>query len=282
MAYSEYRNQYCVVGSSYYNYHNYCSVSYYDYSDCETRYSNYRDCEVSYSDYKECKDTYYDYYSPLDNYCGDTYEDSYKFYGYYSDYKDCETSYYNYKDCETDYNNLANDCKTKINYTNYSEFTLTNKGLPLSPALSWNSSWSGDTLVAEKLTDSISAIKNIRDNIKRLTDEKGLNTVSSSNVLPTSGNSKDAEFNDGVPETIEYVEDIHFNALRDTLDALYTQLTGASSGISKVANEQLISRSQVQALKAKTDDLAEATVSYSNVVNIKEGTYVDTYSLVKK
>ena len=271
---------------SYSNYHDYCEQSYYNYEDCEVTYGDeyngfsyydYEDCEVSYDDEHDfCFMTYYDYgdcevsYDDYGDYCLVSYDDyaDYCTVSYY-DEPTCEVSYYDELNCEVSYDNYANDCSTSYTYTNHVDYSNYDSGSPQS--LTWGANWSGDTMVATYISDSINALKEIRDNIELISFNKGQQDVSSSNVSSETGDSEDSKFNAN-----EKVDDLQYDAMRNTLEELYTALTGVGAGLEVKDLGDKIKKTEWEALKTKADDLMESYIdSYNNTVSYNIDGYTD-------
>ena len=251
--YNEYFNyQNCTQQQSYSNYNDQCFTTYYNYPDCEVSYHNYKDCET----------------------CWVTSYGAWSYRNTYYNYSDCEVSYHNYTDCETSYNNAVNDCNTYTNYANHIDYSNPNSGDPMS--LSWESPWGGwnnDDIAADKISESVNAIKQLRHNIKHLSENKSQQNASV-DVGQDSPNVGDEELD---PPGPDYVEEKQWDALRDSLENLWQAIASSSSNTPDRSQGDLIKKSDWSLLKQKTDDLAQfdASSSYSNHVDYSNFSHVD-------
>lgn len=284
MAYSEYKDSLCTVGSSYYNYNNHCvQKTVYAYTNCSTgnfKYYNYKN---------QCSNTPY----------GESYGIPYKnthvegvtsmlppsYYSYYygpvacsnKPHKESYTCSVSYSACyQTIYKNQSNDCATKINYVNYANAPLSNKGGSVS--LSWSSNL--DSI--ETIQESIGAITELRDKVRYLAQNKGTNTVSENNVKEESGKSSNTTFNDNNPNTPEFVSREQFNAIRDTLENLFNEITSKTISTEKKDSGSKVKKRDIRRLKGDVDTLAGTQAYYANAVNYYTGVpYTDTYKVVE-
>jgi len=253
MGYQEYFNYAnCTQQTSYTNYGNTCFTSYYNYSNCEVSSLNYADCET-------CWITSYGKWSYINT---------------YYNYSNCEVSYTNYPDCEVSYNNYSNDCVTYTNYTNHINYSNPNSGAPIT--LDWSTpwgGWSGDTLPATYIAESINALKQIRYNIRHLEHNKGQHTVTT-DTDPASPNVGDPEFD---PPGPDYVEDNQWQALKSSLDSLWNAIAGQSSGLPDKFPGDEIFKADWENLKVKTDQLAQydASAAYANHSNYANFTHTN-------
>lgn len=210
-------------------------------------------------------DNHYD--SGYDNYSNNYYYHSYAIMGYtYNESKCSDTGCETHRDsgCEThsnsgydDYSNCTNACYVQWTYGNYGNDSAPNRGSPYS--VSWGASWSGDALIGTYIADSESGIKELRDKIKSIADNKGRNKVSDSLVTTTNSSSGNATFDAG-----EKIEDIQFLSLRNTLENLFQDLKQSSSSIPIRAEGDRILKSDFTIMKQKVDELAGSTISYAN------------------
>lgn len=172
------------------------------------------------------------------------------------------SNYYNYTRCDN-------------TYANHWNYTSTNKGNPIS--LTWSSPWGGTTgaktLSATYIAESVNAIKQLRDNMKQIEDtrqHRGTTTTPTTDLLTTSVNVGDAQFNDNNPATDEFVEDDQYDALRDSLNSLWTSIvkSGSPGLVDKAPGDQL-NKVDWEAVASKTSQLGEAYTdpAYANHFN---------------
>lgn len=130
---------------------------YFNYANCVQGggHYNYYDCEQAHSNYFN-QGTHYNY----DNH-GDW--GTCKFHSQYIN--SCTQSYTNYSDCE-----MYEDYTNHINYTN------PDIGDPIT--LTWTSPWTGDTLTSTYIAESIEGLKELRDNVEYLSNNKSQQSAS--------------------------------------------------------------------------------------------------------
>ncbi|MCF7870397.1 MAG: hypothetical protein K9M01_04700, partial [Candidatus Omnitrophica bacterium] len=119
------------------------------------------------------------------------------------------------------------------------------------------------------------ALKEIRDNIRYLSQNKGQQSVDDTDVSSTSGASQDDEFDDSNSATHETVENEHYEGMRQTIEGLYQALLSSSTGLSTKSDGNMVKKTEWETMKTKTDDLAETSVAYSNVLNYSVGPYTE-------
>jgi hypothetical protein len=286
MAYKEYGDSKCSVGISYYDYNNYCiQKTVYSYTNCTTGgfgYYNYKN---------KCSNTPYgeSYGIPYKNTHaeGVNYNPPHNYYSYYygpsacSDkpHRESYTCSVSYSACyQSTYKNQSNDCMTKVDYTNYANTPLSNKGGPIT--LTWSSDLEGET--TETIQESIGAIIELRDKVRYLAQNKGTNTVDESNIKAESGKSGDVTFDDNNPSTPELVNRDQFNAIRDALKSLFDELTDKAMHTERKDSGSKIKKRDIRSLKEDANTLAGAQANYANTVNYHTGvSYTDTYKLVE-
>jgi len=187
----------------------------------------------------------------------------------------CATSHSNYykgwnctsyKDHPNTISGYGTACTQSVTYANHVNYSNPSTG-GYNPG-AFISAWSGSTLTSTYITESVDAIKDLRNKIKLLTDFKGQNTVPATNVLAASGLTADAEF-DGVG--LDLVENEHYNALKDTLGTLWTQLNVTGTfGVASKNDGDIIAKTEWNTLKQRTDSVIACNVAYSNTVNYAE------------
>lgn len=196
-------------------------------------YANYTDGEEYYCGEVVCYDMgCYDY----ENYYCSDYTDDY----YYTDYNDCTDA-----------------CYVKWTYDNYGNESAPNTGAPLS-GFAWTT-FTSDIASGSYVADAENKIKELRDKIHTLVDNKGRNKVSDADVTTTNSKSGDATFGSGMP-----VDDLQYTSLRSTLEALYQDLKQTSAGTSAVSSGNSLDEAAINLLRTKVTELANATITYSN------------------
>ena len=158
--------------------------------------------------------------------------------------------HYNY----SDYTNYQNGyyCSTYANYTNYVDASNTRLGGPIT--LTWSSI---DTY--SKVNSNV--IKEIRDNVRRLSTEKQRNQVSTTNVSTDSGTASNS-----LLDTYNKVTLSSINGIRDTLNKLYSELNQSNNNN---PNFDFLQSSTISSLKEAVNTLASKDISssYVNYVN---------------
>lgn len=165
------------------------------------------------------------------------------------------------------------------NHHNYAGQTThatgANTGQPIS--LSWDY-WPDNDLNDDKIQNSVDRLKELREQISYLQENKGWKTKvdpnNSTQLIPDNptldlSGAADSEFNDGDPGTVEYVEDVQYDSLREGFDALYSNIISGSSGLVDKNSGDRIMAEDFEALKTKIDELASSDVSaqYTNHSN---------------
>lgn len=150
------------------------------------------------------------------------------------------------------------------NHTSYGDpdnITYTNTGTP--KVLTW-SNW-GTIADDEYISQSVNKIKELRDKIQYLKDNHGGGTWNGGieNGTINLSSVPDTEF-DGVGE--DYVEDVHYDNLKDSLDTMRTALGLSTTGLPAINDGAIIDNEHFANLKAQIDSLAAAdiTAQYSN------------------
>ena len=117
----------------------------------------------------------------------------------------------------------------------------------------------------EYISDSVNKIKELRDKITYLHDNHGGGTWETAPDNPAISNTEvsDDEF-DGVGE--DYVDDIHYDTLKNNMDILTNHLLGTGTGLPDYNEGDYIDNEHFAQLKAEIDSLAsqDFTAQYSN------------------
>lgn len=159
-----------------------------------------------------------------------------------------------------------NNHESHGNHANYADQdvndTYNNTGTPKT--LSW-SNW-GTIDNDEYIKDSVPKIEELRDKIQYLRDNHGYGTwdgVAPDNPTVDLSNAAHEEF-DGVG--VDYVEDIQYDALRDSLETLKQHIAGSGTGLPNKVDGDYVTNEDFASLKAEIDNLASTDVSaqYSN------------------
>jgi hypothetical protein len=275
MAYSEYfnthetnLNEVCNHSPQYLDSNNVCQTSYYNFTNCSTQHLNSNNtCITSHNNYQNIYVTY----GSGQTYVGcSQYSQSYCITSYVNFNNTCITTYNNYSDCNTTHVNAINACNTYTNYTNHINYTNPNSGVPIS--LNWNN-WTADDMNATYIQESIDAIKELRNKIDNLSGIKSQNTFNPSQLSPSTGPVNDNEFNDNNANTPEYVEDIHYETLRNNLNALWNDINGGDSNLPVKNDGDIINKNDFNNMKQKIDDLAELddSTNYANTFQSTAG-----------
>lgn len=177
------------------------------------------------------------------------------------------TSYSNHSNSYHNHSNVYHAyCVTTYGYNNH--FNYTNPTTANYDPGAFDSAWSGTALTSTYITESVDAIKDLRNKIKLIANNKGQSTIIPTNVESASGITANTEF-DGVGH--DYVENEHYNALRSTMAELWTDLNVSGSFSSADLNDNdEIKRDDWNTLKGDVDDVISCSVSYSNSVNYNE------------
>jgi hypothetical protein len=225
---------------------------YFNYLNCNhsaSRYGNYADAlaETSHTDYNNSHNNH-------DNSTG----------------VGCETSHTNHSNyLNTHYDYVNHQTGAHSNYSNHTNYSNPNSGAAKS--LTWTSPWSGDTLNVTYIAESVNALKQLRDNVRRIATEKSQQNASV-DVSTSSSTVGDNQFNDSNPSTHEYVEEQQFDAIRNSLNNLWAVIKGdddaTTPGVPDREQSDIIQKSDWELLKTKADDLMEYVDSgdYANTV----------------
>lgn len=259
MAYNEHFNYTnCTMSTEYTNYSDICVTAHSDYADCTTSHNNaIDDCSTSHTNYDNSHDNHTNSFGSNTSHTSHgNYNDA------HSNYNNlCVTAHSDYSNCTTSHNNYANDCSVHSNYVNHVNYANPNTGTPIN--LTWNSSWF-DSTEETTIHESVNAIKELRDKIKFLSENKGQQDV------PYIGSHvEDGEF-DGVGT--DYVEDEQYDTLKANLDALFVEINGTPTGLPDIAEDQPIQKEVFENLKPKIDEIASEDISsrYANHIDYQD------------
>lgn len=200
------------------------------YSDGCPQSPGCNDYSEGYNDHSESNPTWPDHYDS--GYSNHHYD--------YSDYTNYQNGYY---------------CSTYANYTNYIDASNTKLGGPIT--LTWSS-------IDKDAPVNSMIMKEIRDNVKKLSTEKQRNQVSTTNVSSDSGTASNS-----VLGTYEEVKLSSVNGIRDTLNNLYSELNQNNSNNPSF---NFLQSSTISSLKTAIDTLASTDIS-SSYVNYVDSNY---------
>lgn len=226
----------------------------------------------TYSEYVNVACTHYSDYHNYNNICSNTYANYAN--GSYRNHSDGGSATYHHNYANGAYIQYTNSysCSVYSDHHDHVNYTLTDKGT--AKTLTWSSPWGGvagaRTLDEDYITNSVDAIKQLRDNIRGaatdLTDKLSYNTtIASTEDVP------DADF--GVDK---YVLPPTNNDLKSNLDSLWAVIRGdddaSTPGQATKARGDLINKSDMENLASKTDQLAAyVDPNYLNHVDYANG-----------
>ena len=217
--------------------------------------SHYSDHHESYTCY-DVKDNYYNgAYRNHSNGSSATYHQNYSN-GYLN-------AYHNAYTC-THYND----------HHDHNDYSMSDKGV--SQTLTWNSPWGGTSqnrdLNINYITGATPAIKQLRDNIAGLTSKLHY----AANIASPIIDIPDSDFDDGNPNTAEYVEPPQNNDMKSNLDNLWEVIKedddSSTPGVPSKSVGDIINKVDWEKLANKADELAGyADPSYLNHVDYVNG-----------
>ena len=233
----------------------YTNSGYSDHTDYDDYYTECSDSGCSNQTHTE---TYYSDGCPQSPGCNDYSEG-------YNDHSESnptlpdhyDSGYSNHHYDYSDYTNYQNGyyCSTYANYTNYIDASNTKLGGPIT--LTWSS-------IDKDAPVNSMIMKEIRDNVKKLSTEKQRNQVSTTNVSSDSGTASNS-----VLGTYEEVKLSSVNGIRDTLNNLYSELNQNNSNNPSF---NFLQSSTISSLKTAIDTLASTDIS-SSYVNYVDSNY---------
>jgi len=221
-------------------------AEYFNYTNCThsySRYANYGNAieETSHTDYG---DHHSYHYNKTGIGCAT----------YHNSYGDYHNAHYNYVNHQTN---------AHYNYTNHVNYSNPNSGEPMT--LSWSPPWLyDDTLAATYISESINAIKQLRNNLRYLSNTKSQQNASV-DVSTTSSRCGDHRFNAG-----EKIDDDQYDAIKESLDNLWAAIRGDDDGSTPNTSVKnighVIKKTDWETLKVKLDQLAayDDSADYAN------------------
>jgi len=166
------------------------------------------------------------------------------------------------------------DCTDYHDHHDHTDYSMSDKGVAMS--LTWTSPWSGTSqnrsLDVNYITGATPAIKELRDNISSITNKLHY----AANIPSPIINVPDSVFDDGNPNTAEYVLPPQNNDLKSNLDNLWSAIKGdddsTTPGVPSKNTSDSINKIDWEKLANKADELAGyADPSYLNHVNYANG-----------
>lgn len=144
-----------------------------------------------------------------------------------------------------------------------------NTGQPIN--LNWENWPSND--VGNKISDSVSKLNELRDQINYLKNNKSGSSVAEVDGVFVPDNpaldftgAQSADFDDADPQTPEYVDDVQYDTIKNNLETLYTHITGNSTNLPNKNEGEEVKGTDYENIKAKIDELAQTDNSgdYTN------------------
>jgi len=228
-----------------------------------SEYFNYNNCNHSYSRYG--------------NYANATGETSHTNYGDHHSYHynttglGCATYHSSYGDYHNaHYNYVNHQAGAHYNYSNHINYSNPNTGAPMT--VNWSDPWSGNNLDALYISESIDAIKQLRDNLKQISTNKSQQN-SSVDLESNSSRVGDQRFEAG-----NKIDDDQYDAIKESLDNLWSDIKGDDDQSTPQASAknagELWRKSDWEFLKQKIDELAsyDDSADYSNTKSTTSGT----------
>ncbi len=237
--YSEYFNKACDNISTYTNCTNVCSVN----TAAHANHYNYCSQNIYYNNGAWGWGLAANYYSN------------------YSKYVTCSNYYY--------YINYRNTCSNYVTYDDHNNYQHTNLGFKNASdlSISWSSPWSGSsqnrTLDSTYISNSVSAIKQLRDNIVNLQGKLHQNADLPSALYDVA----DTNWDSG-----DIIDDYDHDRIKANLDRLWTAIRNdddsSTPGTTAVNAGTEIEKAEWQGIANKVDQLAAySDPSYINHVN---------------
>jgi hypothetical protein len=125
--------------------------------------------------------------------------------------------------------------------------------------------WEG--ALEEKANEkSVEQIKELREKINYLKENKAApSQAPDSNPSIDLSNISDNTFDDNNPSTAEYIDDVQYESLKESLDILKNHISGSSSNLPDISEGEFLQRSNFENLKNEIDNLSQYDAgSYSN------------------
>lgn len=220
---------------------------------------------------------YADYHQSY--YCGtDTYTDYSN--GAYINHSNGGSATYHNNYSNASYRNHYNvtACHNYSDHHNHTNYAMADRGVAIT--LNWTSPWGGTAgnriLGEDYVTNSIDAIKELRDNISGNTGTESTislkDKLSYGTTATDPAQTPDTDFDDSDPGTEEYILPRQNNNLKSNLDKLWASIRGdddaSEPGTTGVLTGDLASKADWELLANKADELAAyADPSYKNHVD---------------
>jgi hypothetical protein len=131
--------------------------------------------------------------------------------------------------------------------------------------LSWEN-WDSQSLDETYASSSIDNIKELRDKIYYLQQNKSGDSGELDNPSVNFTGAEDHNFNDNDPSTPEYIDDVQYDTIKNQFEKLYEHMKNETKTLPGAEEGEKIEKNKIEIIRAEIDQLAgyDTSAAYTN------------------